>query len=57
MLVVVAVVVKADVVVVVVGFGAIKASAEMTNIIQRIVVLSKAEDIISLSYISNAESL
>jgi hypothetical protein len=46
MLVVVAAVVKADVAVV--GFGAIKASAELTSIIQRIVVLSKAEDTISI---------
>jgi hypothetical protein len=37
--------VKADVAIV--GFGAIKASAELTSIIQRI-VLSKAEDVIFL---------
>jgi hypothetical protein len=47
MLVMVAAVVKADVAVVV-GFGAIKASAELTSIIHRIVVLSRVENTIFL---------
>ena len=47
MLVMVAAVVKADVAVVV-GFGAIKASAELTSIIHRIVVLCRVENTIFL---------